>query len=179
MGRLNENCVLNIKNKSHVVTAEIDVPTGDASGVIIAQGGEFGGWVVYMREGRLVYCYNLFGSAGSGSSRRPRSRRASTRSRWTSPTTAAGWAAGGTATLLVDGHPDAKGRLEATVPMLFSGDETTDLGIDKASPVSDDYTPEGSRFTGTVRWVRIDLGGDSHDHLITPEQRIEVAMNRQ
>jgi arylsulfatase A-like enzyme len=179
MGRLNENCVLNIKNKSHVVTAEIDVPTEDASGVIIAQGGEFGGWVLYMRGGRLVYCYNLFGV-----------RRFTVESQASLPAgtheiqmdfayDGGGLGRGGTATLLVDGHPDAKGRVDATVPMLFSGDETTDLGVDKASPVSDDYTPEGSRFSGTVRWVRIDLGGDSHDHLITPEQRIQVAMNRQ
>jgi arylsulfatase len=63
--------------------------------------------------------------------------------------------------------------------MLFSADETTDVGQDNASPVSDDYTPAGSRFTGTVHWVRIDLGDDNDDHFITPEQRMAIAMIRQ
>ena len=63
--------------------------------------------------------------------------------------------------------------------MLFSGDETTDLGVDTASPVSDDYTPEESRFTGTVHWVRITSAATDHDHLITPEQRIQAAMSKQ
>ncbi len=61
MGRLSENSVLNLKNKSHSVTAEIDVPDGGANGVIIAQGGEFGGWSVYLLDGKPRYCYNLFG----------------------------------------------------------------------------------------------------------------------
>ena len=61
MGRLTENSVLNIKNKSHAVTAEIIVPDGGANGVLIAQGGAFGGWSVYLKAGRPVYCYNLLG----------------------------------------------------------------------------------------------------------------------
>ena len=61
MGRLSENSVLVIKNKSHSVTAEIDLPDGDGSGVIVAQGGAFGGWSLYLHEGRPAYCYNTFG----------------------------------------------------------------------------------------------------------------------
>jgi hypothetical protein len=63
--------------------------------------------------------------------------------------------------------------------MLFSADETTDLGVDTASPVSNDYTPQESVFNGTVNWVQIDLGEDDHDDLITPEQRLRVAMSKQ
>ena len=64
---------------------------------------------------------------------------------------------------------------------LFSADETADVGRDTASPVSDDYTGETSVFTGTVRWVQIDLDEDAADadHLITPEERLRVAMARQ
>ena len=54
---------------------------------------------------------------------------------------------GGTVTLYVDGEQVGEGRVEGTVPMVFSADETCDVGSDTASPVSDDYTPEGSRFT--------------------------------
>ena len=59
MGRLSENCVLNIKNKSHSVTAEIEVPESGAEGVIIAQGANIGGWSLYAKNGKLKYCYNL------------------------------------------------------------------------------------------------------------------------
>src|SRR5439155_3244613 len=61
MGRLGENCVVNIKNKSHAVTAEIVVPTSGADVVIVAQGGNIGGWSLYAKEGKLKYCYNLGG----------------------------------------------------------------------------------------------------------------------
>src|SRR6201996_6807717 len=61
MGRLSENCVLNIKNKSHAVTAQIDVPASGAEGVIIAQGANIGGWSLYAKAGKLKYCYNLAG----------------------------------------------------------------------------------------------------------------------
>ena len=65
--------------------------------------------------------------------------------------------------------------------MAFSGDETCDIGSDTASPVSDDYTPEASRFTGTVEWVQIDIAdaAEDLDHLITPEERLKIAMARQ
>ena len=65
--------------------------------------------------------------------------------------------------------------------MLFSGDETTDVGFDSATPVSDDYGARDSRFNGKVHWVQIDLGKDAEDadHLITDEERLRVAMTRQ
>jgi hypothetical protein len=64
--------------------------------------------------------------------------------------------------------------------MIFSADETTDIGSDSATPVSDDYDPANSTFTGRVRWIQIDLGdADDNDHLITPEERYRIAMTRQ
>ena len=84
-------------------------------------------------------------------------------------------------TLFVDGDQVAQGRVEATVPMVFSADETTDLGEDTATTVSDDYTPATSRFNGRIAWVQIDIGdaADDADHLISPEERLRVAMARQ
>src|SRR5215218_1172105 len=92
-----------------------------------------------------------------------------------------GLAKGGTVTLYLDGDQVGEGRVEATVPLIFSADETADVGRDTASPVSDDYEGESSVFTGTVNWVQIDLGEDAEDadHLITPEERLRVAMARQ
>ena len=86
---------------------------------------------------------------------------------------------GGTVTLYVDGAKVGEGRVEATVPMVFSADETTDVGSDSATPVSDDYGPKTSAFVGRVRWVQIDLEADDHDHLISPEERLRIAMTRQ
>jgi hypothetical protein len=92
-----------------------------------------------------------------------------------------GLSKGGTVTLYLDGNPVGEGRGEGTVPVLFSADETCDVGADSATPVSDDYSPQASRFTGRIRWVEIDLGDDAqdHDHLITPEERLRIAMTKQ
>jgi arylsulfatase len=92
-----------------------------------------------------------------------------------------GLAKGGAVKLFVDGDEVGQGRVEGTVPMLFSGDETLDLASDTASAVSDDYTPEESTFTGTVKWVQIDIGESAEDldHLISPEERLAIAMARQ
>ena len=88
---------------------------------------------------------------------------------------------GGTATLYVDGAKVGEGRVDATVPMLFSADETTDVGSDSGTPVSDDLGPRESVFTGRVSWVQIDVGDDAQDadHVISAEDRMRVAMARQ
>jgi arylsulfatase len=88
---------------------------------------------------------------------------------------------GGTVSLFLDGDQVGEGRVEATVPLIFSADETADVGRDTGSAVSDDYHSEDSVFTGKVNWVQIDLGEDAADadHLITPDERLRVAMARQ
>ena len=81
----------------------------------------------------------------------------------------------------MDGSQVGEGRVDATVPMAFSADETTDVGTDTATPVTDDLSPTEVHFTGRVNWVQIDLGKDAEDadHLITPEERYRIAMARQ
>ena len=181
MGRLTENSVLNIKNKSHAVTAEIIVPDGGANGVLIAQGGSFGGWSLYLKAGRPVYCYNLLGIRRfkvEGEAEVPAGEH---QVRMEFAYDGGGLAKGGTVTLFLDGTKVGEGRVEQTEAMLFSADETTDVGSDGGTPVSDDYGYTDSAFTGTVRWVQIDLGADAEDadHLITPEERLSLAMARQ
>ena len=63
--------------------------------------------------------------------------------------------------------------------MVFSADETTDIGQETGTTVTPDYTARDSRFTGKIHWVQIDLGSDDHDHLIDPEERVRLAMARQ
>jgi hypothetical protein len=181
MGRLTENTVLVLKNKSHAVTAQIVVPESGADGVMIAQGGAFGGWSIYAKGGRPAYCYNLFGMQHFKVEGEAPIPRGDHQVRMEFAYDGGGLAKGGTVTLFLDGEKVGVGRVDATQPMLFSADETTDVGSDSATPVSDDYGPKDSAFTGRVRWVQIDLGEDAEDadHLISPEERLQIAMARQ
>jgi arylsulfatase len=181
MGRLSENAVLPLKNRSHAITAEIEVPEGGASGVILAQGGSFGGFALYAKEGRLAYCYNLFGlerfKVYADGVIPPGERQV----RMEFDYDGGGLGKGAAVTLFVDGEPRGQGRVQATVPMLFSADETTDVGTDTATPVSDDYGPRDSEFTGRVRWVQLDIdeAAEDLDHLVSPEELLQIAMARQ
>ena len=179
MGRLPENCVLNIKNKSFAVTARVVVPDGGARGVLVAQGGAFGGWSLYVHDGTPAFCYNLFGLRRDvwhgAQALTPGEHDVVVELAYDG----GGLGKGGTVTLRVDGADVGGGHLEASVPMIFSPDETTDVGEDLASPVSEEYTPATSRFTGTIRWVQIDLGEDAVDHEVSAEDRWRVALARQ
>jgi arylsulfatase len=178
MGRLSENSVINIKNKSHSITAQITVGDAEANGVIIAQGGAFGGWVLYMLHGKPVYCYNLFGVQRFKVHGEKTVEPGEHQVRAEFDYDGGGSAKGGTVTLYVDGEPVGEGRVEATQPLAFSADETTDIGSDTATSVTDDFTSGNTKFTGRVQWVQIDIGADAEDadHYITPEERLRVAM---
>jgi arylsulfatase A-like enzyme len=181
MKRLSENSIVVMKNKSYAVTAEIDVPEEGAKGVIVAQGGAFGGWSLYANEGKAAYCYNLFGLQRFKVYGEDPLAEGEHQVRVEFAYDGGGLGKGGTATLYVDGNKVGEGRVEATVPMLFSGDETLDLGSDSGTPVSDDLTVDELEFNGRVRWIEFDLGEDAEDadHLIGPEERLRVAMARQ
>jgi arylsulfatase A-like enzyme len=179
MGRLTENSVLVLKNKSYSVTAEVVVPKAGAEGVIVAQGGNTNGWSLYAKSGKLKFCYNLLGvklTFIEGAQLIPADKH---QVRMEFKYDGGGLAKEGLISLYVDGKKDGEGRVEMTVPMIYSGDETCDVGKDGGSPVSPDYGARGNEFTGTVNWVQLDLGEDDHNHLITPEQRFKVAMVRQ
>jgi hypothetical protein len=181
MRRLSENSVLPIKNKSHAVTAQFEVPEGGGDGVIVAQGGAFGGFSLYLTDGRPAYCYNLFGlrrfKIVGDAALLPGEHQL----RMEFAYDGGGLGKGGDVVLYLDGDKVAEGRVEATVPMLFSADETTDVGSDSATPVSDDHGPREVEFTGRVAWVQIDIddAAEDLDHLITPEERLRIAMARQ
>jgi arylsulfatase len=181
MGRLTENSVVVLKNKSHAVSAQIVVPDGGASGVIVAQGGAFGGWSLYLHEGKPAYCYNLFGLHRFKVYGQEPIAAGEHQIRMEFGYDGGGLAKGGSAVLYVDGAKAGEGRVDATQPMIFSADETTDVGTDGGTPVSDDYGPKDSRFTGRIRWVQLDIdeAAEDLDHLITPEERLRIAMARQ
>jgi arylsulfatase len=177
--RLSENCVLNVKNKSHSVTANVAIPESGASGVIITQGGSVGGWTLYAHEGKLKYCYNFFGIDYYTVTAEKPIDAGEHQVRMEFDYDGGGLGKGGTVTLYYDGQPVGSGRIDRTEPMAFSCDEACDVGRDTGSPASPDYGPTDNAFTGRVAWVQIEIGEDSHDHLISPEDRMNIAMTRQ
>ena len=181
MGRLSENCVLSIKNKSHSVTAQIEVPKSGAEGVIIAQGANIGGWSLYAKGGKLKYCYNVAGvnhyyveSAGPLPA-------GDHQVRMEFAYAGGGLGKGGQATLFVDGKKVGEGAVPITQAMVFSADDGCDVGEDSGAPVSPDYGSQGNAFNGRVKGVQLAIAdaAESSDHLVSPEDAIRIAMARQ
>jgi arylsulfatase len=181
MGRLSENTVLNIKNKSHSVTAELDVPASGAEGVIIAQGGNIGGWSLYAKGGKLKYCYNLLGLQHFYAESAGPIPAGPHQVRMEFAYAGGGLGKGGTVSLYVDGTKVGEGRVAATAPMVFSADDGCDVGEDTGAPVSPDYGPRGNAFSGRVRGVQIAIAdaAENADHLVDPAEAVRVALARQ
>jgi arylsulfatase len=179
MTRLSEYSVLELKNKSHSITAEIEVPDPRATGVIIAQGGGVGGWSLYLRDDALAYCYNLFGARRYvvAADRPLPAGRHQVRAEFAYD--GGGLGKGGTVTLYADGTPIGNGRVDETEPFAFTISDTTDVGCDLGTQVSTEYGRNDNAFTGTIHWVRLEAGLDTHDHLIDPDHLLRIAMTRQ
>jgi arylsulfatase len=159
MRRFTEETTPNVKNRSHSVTAVADIPETGATGVIVAQGGRFGGWSLYCVDGRVRYDYNYFDLThyivGDEEVIAPGRHEVRMEFHYDGD----GHGLGGNVVLVVDGEKVATGRVEKTIPYYFSFDETLDVGVDLGTPVSPDYPAVHNAFTGTVHTVRIDLDG--------------------
>ena len=180
MTHLGENTVLNVKNRSHTITAQFDVPADGGDGVIVAQGGRFAGWALYVLDGCISYCHNWFNSAQYYVKAPDRLPVGEVTVQYQFDFDGGAPGAGGKGTMLVNGAVVAEGRIDKTVPFVFSADETMDVGCDTASPVTDDY-PSGpaNRFTGGLAWVQIDIEDDDISHLEPPEQTYHRILARQ
>lgn len=158
--RLTEETAPNVKNRSHTVRTSIDVPSDGADGVVVAQGGRFGGWSLYLHRGRPTYAYNYFGlRVHKAAADEPLSAGRHELSVDFSYD-GGGVGKGGTAVLCVDGEKSADAVIDATIPYYFAFDETFDIGMDRASPVTDDYPAANNSFTGRLHWVHIELADD-------------------
>ncbi|PHS15268.1 MAG: arylsulfatase [Blastopirellula sp.] len=153
-----ENTFINVKNQSVSFTAELE-NSQNASGSILCQGGRFGGWCLYMKDGKPAYTYNFLGLE---------------RYTVTAPDAVPdglvtvkldfkydgnGGGKGGLATLSVNGKTVAEGRIEKTQPLIFSADETADVGLDNQTPVAEGIGegPKETRFTGKIHKVTVNL----------------------
>ncbi|HEY4267229.1 MAG TPA: arylsulfatase [Galbitalea sp.] len=181
MHRIQENAFINIKNHSHSITAEVEIPATGAQGVIIAQGGDFGGWSFYFHEGRLRYCYNFMGVQRTYVGSDAVVSAGSHQVRMEFGYDGGGMGKGGTVTLYLDGDRIGEAHVRRTHGIFFSMDETTDVGTDAGAPVSEDYTRDTNRFSGTIAWVQVDVDSAAvdEDHRVDDEERFRLAMTRQ
>jgi arylsulfatase A-like enzyme len=170
--------VLNWRNRSWALTAQIVVPDGGASGVLLNLGGHGGGWSFYLKDSRPTFCYNLFGLQEFIVRAEEPVPPGEHQVRMEFAYDGGGLAKGGTVTLYLDGRPIGEGRVEQTEGIAF-GYEYTDVGRDALSPVTDDYPPGDTAFTGTIKLIEMSSGDDSHDHLIDPAQFLHVVMAKQ
>ena len=157
MTGISENAFINIKNRSHSVTAEVEIPQGGAQGVILAQGGRFGGWSLYLKDGKPAYTYNFLGLQRFNIAASQPIAAGKATIRFEFAYDGGGPAKGGMGTILVNGQKVAEGRIEHTQCCIFSLDDTADVGVDNATPVTEAYKEEGNKFTGTIHKVTIDL----------------------
>ena len=153
-----ENTFLNVKNSSKTITANLDLK-GNDRGVILTQGGKFGGWCLYMDGGKPAYTYNWYGLERYTVASDTALPAGEAEVRLEFAYDGGGTGKGGDAKLFVNGREVASGRIEQTQPAVFSADETADVGLDEATPVAD-LVFEGlkdSMFTGSVQKVTIEV----------------------
>ena len=180
MTRLNENVAINVKNRSFSATAEIVVgDDGSPDGAILAQGGRTGGWAFLADGGKLAFHYSYCGLERSTAVSTETIGAGTHQVRAEFAYAGGGIGRGGTVTLFIDGNAVGTGQVARTHPMYFSFDEGLDVGCDTGMPVYEGYRTSRGRFSETINWAQIDLGGDDHSHLIDPEEWLAAAMRHQ
>ena len=170
-----ENVFLNVKNKSKTITAEVEVPAGGASGAILAQGGRFGGWALYVKDGKPAYDYNFLGMQRTTIAAPQPLAPGKNTVKLDFAYDGGGLGKGGKGTLFVNGQKVAEGRIEHTEAIMFSADETADVGIDLGTPVVEAIGSEArSRFTGHIPRVTIEVrdGSAKADAAVEEGQRL-------
>jgi len=156
MKGMSENVFINIKNRSLTLTADVEIPARGANGVILAQGGRFGGWSLYFKDGKPVYTYNFLGLQRFtvASAQAVPAGKATIRLAFAYD---GGLGKGGLGTLYVNDKKVAEGRIEHTQAGIFSADETADVGVDDATPVTEAYKAWDNAFTGKILKVTVDV----------------------
>lgn len=158
MTGLSENAFINLKNRSHTITADVTIPEKGASGVILAQAGRFGGWSLYLKDGKPTYTYNFLGLERFTVGAKEPVAAGKATIRFEFAYDGGGLGKGGVGTILVNGRKVAEGRIDRTQFNIFSADEGADVGEDGETPVVEDYgIPAPYKFTGRIAKVALDL----------------------
>jgi len=181
MIRIPEASAPDIKNKSFRITADVEIPQDGVDGVIVTQGGRFGGWGLLLLDRKPIFAYAFSNQDGD---KYPYQKKYKYRIAGADQLASGkhtivfdfaydggGIGKGGSGTLSVDGHEVAAGRIEFTQPIRFSLDESFDVGEDTGTPVIDEYDAKMPfRFNGALNKVEIDLGTDG----LSPEKHGEL-----
>jgi Sulfatase len=155
---MTENVFINCKNRSHTVTADVTIPRGGANGVILSQAGRFGGWSLYLKDGKPMYAYNFLGLKTYKVAAAEALPAGTATLRLEFAYDGPGLGKGGTGTLLVNGKKVAEGKIERTQGTMFSADEGADVGQDGETPVTADYKEGDNKFTGKIHKVVVEVG---------------------
>lgn len=158
-----ENAFIDVKNRSLTITAEVEIPQNGANGVILAQGGRFGGWSLYVKEGKPTYTYNLVGMQRTTIAASQPLAPGKTTIKMDFAYDGGGPGKGGTTMLTINGQKTAEGRIERTTPFVFSLDEGADVGMDEDTPVSEDYKQGDNRFNGKIVKVTVETQAPAND----------------
>ncbi|HTN42695.1 MAG TPA: arylsulfatase [Nitrospiria bacterium] len=156
MTGMSENVFINVKNRSHSIIAELEIPAKGANGVILAQAGRFGGWSLYMKNGKPTYTYNWLGLKRFTVAAKEALPPGKATLRFEFAYDGVGMGKGGTGTLIANGKKVAEGRIEQTQCCFFSADEGADVGADEGTPVTEAYKVP-FKFTGKIDKVTIEL----------------------
>jgi hypothetical protein len=157
MTGITENTFLNVKNISHTITAEVEIPADGGEGVIICQGGRFAGWSLYMKGGKVSYVHNWMDKDYYTISAPATLPAGKATIRYEFAYDGGKPGSGGKGTISVNGKKVAEGLIGKTVPFLFSADETVDVGMDNATPVTKEYKEGDNEFSGKIRKVTVEL----------------------
>jgi arylsulfatase len=175
MTGIGENAFINVKNRSSTITAEVEIPAGGANGVLVCQGGRFGGWSAYVAGGKPAFTYNFVGLKQTTiAATKPLPAGKST-IKFDFKYDGGGPGAGGVETIFVNGTRVAEGRIERTQANVFSTDDLADVGVDEGTPVAESYGDHAqNRFTGRIGRITIEVGpAGSAPDLTNAKQGIE------
>ena len=157
MTGMTENVFINVKNRSHAITADVTVPKGGANGVILSQAGRFGGWSLYVKDGKPAYAYNYLGLKITRIASPKALPEGKATIRLDFKYDGGGLGKGGTATISINGENVVQGRVDRTQAFIFSADEGTDVGQDGETNVTDDYKEGDNKFTGRIGKIAVEL----------------------
>ncbi|HEY6331014.1 MAG TPA: sulfatase-like hydrolase/transferase, partial [Blastocatellia bacterium] len=176
--KIPESSAANVKNRSHSITAHVEVPETGGDGVLVAAGGAASGFVLHVKDGRPIYEYNFFLQQRFKIESSEKLAAGSATIRMDFKYDGGGLAKGGLVTLFVNDRKVGEGRVEKTVMARFSAGETFDIGLDTGSPVSEDYKSPNP-YTGILRKVEVHLepiGHSENERMQKAGRDVELAV---